>query len=207
MAFAVGELVRLKRGWTMMQVIWVSPCMNRIRAKYANNSYYPVTSFDFEAPFAACSCQTRANGEFVYWDKPICNASYYNREYYRKSGEPKVKQFMLKTARANRPTSDIIGTHVGTTKEGLMILEFRDGYLETHVMDNLREFKQRGIKLRAANNGREYYFLISEGAQLSNDDLVVSEEGSIYTVVDANFDYQRSPSTWFKGKRLVTQDF
>lgn len=207
MAFAVGDLVRLKRGWTMMQVIWVSPCMNRIRAKYANNSYYPVTSFDFETPFAACSCQTRANAEFVYWDKPICNASYYNREYYQKSGEPKMKQFMLKRVPSARPTTDVIGTQVGTTKDGRIILEFQDGYVEIHQSDNIREFKQRALKLRAANNGRDYNFLISEDAQLSEDDLVVSEEGSIYTVVDANFVYHRTPSTWFKGKRLVTQDF
>ena len=210
MDFYIGQIVRLERGWTPMQIILISG--GKIRAKYCGDSHYHgVTMEDFKNPMYADSCQTRAINQqygFVPWDKPLLEKFTYNRagynKYLRLSGEANMKrQFLLRKVRAG--VVNVIGTQVGETSDGKIILEFVDGRIEVHPMENLREFKQRAMRVRSVTTARDFYFYVDADAQLEVKDLIISDDGVIFSVVDPDFDYQRPPGQYFKGQKLVTE--
>lgn len=214
MTFYVGQIVRLRYGHTPLQILHIRQEHNGtqfIRAKYCNK--WPVSIEAFKNPHCAEGCQKRYDHEFVHWDGKhpqnaniaAFNASQRLVNFQPGMEQPMQKQFMLRTVSANRGHTDIIGTQVGITSNSHIILEFSNGAIEVQPMENLREFKQRAVKLRSVTNGQIYTFLVKAEAAFEENRYVIGENGAIYMVIDADFDYSYTPKTWFKGEKLVTQ--
>ena len=189
MSFKVGDLVRLIRGWTPMVIIQIKD--GQILAKYANNSYHPVTQEDFRNP---CYCGTTSTYRrplkgFVHWDgTPFPeNKRVYPmaRRYRTLIGTPQV------------------GTYLNTTSSGTFVLEMDSGAIGTYNPQQLEEDIPETFRVKATANNYSCHYEAPFGSSIQVGDVLVSDSSNVYVVLEVGTK-SRNPKGTFKGRRIQT---
>lgn len=209
--FVVGQIVRLERGWTPLQILEIKD--DKIRAKYCGEHHWDIPICDFKEPHYACNTQTRRINErygFIPWDGSLRNLSF-NKAAYSKSLNPEdttpmaTPQFMLKKVRG--ATNAIIGTFIGRMSNGAMVLEMSDGSLRAEHEDNLKPYYERAMLVKSVSSNYRCNYIVPYGAKLKEGDLIVSDSDNIYRVLKMDVE---GPGTnikgIFQGKKLKATD-
>lgn len=229
MSFVVGDLVRLRFGHTPLQVIQVYRD-GRIRAKYCHK--YQVTNTNFKFPQEAMACVTRqGNSEFVFWDgyKPhymnqmaydyrhnVANGSmgqflYLGMDMVQdqvdKANEGKKaveKKYILKRVRGD--VTAIIGTLIGHASQGRLVLEFTDGRVEAVPPSLVKPYGERVIRVKAVKGSYQCCYIIPDTAKVHDDDILLSDSGNLYRVINENVTEPTCVKGPFKGKKMISTE-
>lgn len=181
--FVVGDRVRLARGWTVMCVIHIDDDGN-VRAKYANKNYNPVTKEDFADPQYAESCYTRHFQGFVAWD-----------------GDPNEGYIEMPKLNFKTPDGSLVSIR-GNNKDGAKICEFEDGSVGVFQSSELTEIIPYTIGVKNIY-GSGYDFQISEDLEINKGDVLVGDNGELYTVVRLDTKSKRTKPIKILSKLLV----
>ena len=200
MEFRRGQIVRLRNGWTPMQIIDVNHSTGKIRAKYCHK--YPVLYSDFEHPYAACSCQHRHALHFVPWDGDPDAPAYAHQP--TEESKPIMNKYTLKSVRG--AASATIGTEVGQTLAGDMILEMSDGSISIQKPHNIEPYYQRSVLVRGYKSSYRCNYILPDNHTVKAGDWLASDSGNLYIVEEID---TQGPGTnikgEFKGKILIAK--
>ncbi len=196
MDFPVGSLVRLRNGWTIMQVIG-HRSDGKIIAKYAhlvpvlNNDFYQTDGYN---------TQIRYPNQFVHWEgriTPCVNTYYYkkalqvSRSYIKavtdmkkpqmKKDETTPQQYILKTVRGNVPA--VIGVKLDTLNNGNVVMRMTDDSIRVEHPDNIREYtsepKPTNVWLVKKVNSN-YFCAYSFPSHCYPSEYMLSASGNLY---------------------------
>lgn len=183
----IGDIVRLKRGWTPMVVIGINENNGHVLACYCQGHYDPIAQYHYDNP-KGNHHYARPQSGFVVWD-----GSPLTREVYK----PMPTRY--KTIQNN-----------GTPEFGRLLVV--DGNNFVLKMDNgeIREFPQGQLtedipftfSVKAIGNHRYTCdYTVPFGVHIKVKDLLLSDSGNVYfvTALDTKC---RNPKGNFSGSRL-----
>lgn len=176
---AVGDIVRLAKGWTPMTVIGITPD-NEVIAQYGT---CPDPQ-DLKHPEYAQSTYTRPHYGFVQWDgAPV-------------KGSTMAKRYQI-------ITSGVVGTFIKFTSQGYTALEFDNGSVGAFDPKDLVEFYPTTFAVKAVG-GNQYktHYIQPEGVQINKGDMLFSSSGNLYFVTDVDTKNGGNIRV-FEGQRVV----
>lgn len=189
--FKVGDEVRLKRGWTRMVVIGLTPD-NEVIAKYdhGNNYWNQVTLQDYKNPEQSTNTYTRPQRGFEAWDgapakrmHPMPKANY------------NVTRGIHKGSR---------GTFLNRTSTDKYVLELENGDVVTVTAESVSEIVPFTFHVKALASNYRCSYEAPEGSTIRVGDLLVSESGNLYAVLRIGTKCS-NPKAVFAGTRLVQE--
>lgn len=189
----IGDEVRLRRGWTRMVVIGFTSSGVLI-AKYDAESYSEmnrVHDSDFANPQYASGTKKRYPNEFVKWDGAPATKVYYtmSKSYYITSGLCR----------------GLTGTLLNTTSDGALALELSNGDVRAFAIHNLKEIVPFTFRVKSIANNYRCTYEAPAGTTINVGDLLVSNSGNVYCVLETNTKERTSKGT-FAGRRLVQEE-
>lgn len=194
--FRVGDIVRLKGGWTAKEVIAVVHSddlkCGGYRIEYDKRSraghylvtrylHYADAQFDDDAV-------VRCAEDFIYWDgDDLSPEQENNRRHQQKDDETMTKLYQIIGAE-NR-----FGTFLATNSEGKIVLEMKGegGAVASFTKDEIEEVKPytyrcRVVGAQRAGRGPDYVNLEGEKGAVKKGDLIIRPSGTIYLVDTVN---------------------
>jgi len=190
--FKIGDEVRLVRGWTRMIVIGITPD-NEIIAKYdhgTNDHWNQVTLEDYKNPECAHLTYTRPMSGFAAWDgKPA------ERMHPMPNNQYNITRGAYKGS---------CGTFLNKTSTGKFVLELTNGDVVTVAAKSVSEVVPFTFEAKAIANNYRYTYEAPEGSTICEGDLLMSNSGNVYAVLQTNTK-SRYPKSVFAGRRLVTE--
>lgn len=189
--FNLGDVVRLKRGWTPMVVVRLNKD-GTITAKYANHDNWPVTEADYNCSahraYSSSNTYTRPHSGFVAWDgDPISKVHFIMPNRYKSLKQPHIS-----------------GTFLNTSSKGDIIIETdRGDIIVLEPQDAARDIPHT-IQVKSAHSNYRCHYTIAPGL-VEVGDTLVSKSGNFYNVIAVNTEHV-SPKGAFKGHRVVKEE-
>lgn len=194
-AFKVGDIVRLKAGWTAKEVAAVvhekelkhSRCYVEYD-KHSRSGYYLVTRYLHYKDEHLNDLETvRCIEDFVFWDgDALSTEQEANRLHQQKENEPMNKLYQI-------IGEDRFGTFLANNSEGKIVLEMKGegGKVEAFDKDKVEEVKPYTYKCRAIATTSQRRIgqvahLEGEKGVAKKGELIIRPSGTIYVVEQAN---------------------
>lgn len=195
----VGDKVRLTTGWTRMVILSISQNGFTI-AKYDK---YPISEDSFRNPLHASGTQRRHLHRFTAWTG---GEEYQLDHPCSEKGRKQRKKPMSQQYRTNHFATSVIGTRVGTAKNGDTILEMDRGGIEVFDPKNLIRVVPFTFQVKAVSgNGYRCNYTLAPGLRVQLNELLMSESGNLYAVIDVDTECEH-PKGQFKGHRITKSE-
>jgi len=189
----IGDIVRLKRGWTPMVVLGVTD-YGTVQAAYCHYEYNPVTKEYYHNP-AYFSDYCRPQNGFVKWDGAPLKFKVYTPMILRYKTRPGHEFFA--------------GELVSHTNNKTVVirLDNNQGFKEFNVNDVVQDVPYTfAVKVPGSNhNTYRCHYTLAPGVSVEIGDALLSNSGNVYIVTAVNTN-NHSPKAQFSGKRLITKE-
>ena len=217
MRFLVGDIVKLKSGWTPMQVIQVDK-NGVIKAKYCHKDQLTHEDFCYPWGVSRYSCKVKHESHFEFYEYDLnVKTIFPDWDYYKLAMQ--IRKLKMSDNNASVPNTeafyywredsqDRVGKWIGTTSIGHMVLEYQNypGAIAV-VKPSLVKRYERAIFVQSLKSAYTCNYTIPADSKIQVGDLLLSESGNHYVVkgVDVQ-DLNPNIKGPFKGHKLVTQD-
>lgn len=182
----LGDIVRLNVGWTPMTVIGFTPA-DEVIAQYGTCP----TEEDVRNPEYARSTYTRPHHRFTQWD---------GKNQYTKfpKGIKMARQFYVLGSAA------MIGSFMQTSTLGHFVLEFPDGLVAAYNPHELEEVTPKTFMVKGITIGGKYSFLNPQGVEFQKNEILLSDNGDMYIIIDVDTKNMSNSLRVFSGSRVQT---
>lgn len=189
--FNIGDVVRLKRGWTPMVVIRLNDD-GTLTAKYANNAWNWVTKEDYDCSphraYSSSNTYTRKHSGFAAWEgEPISKKNFIMTNRYKSTKQPHISGVFLNTSSAGA----II---IETDRGDIVVLDAQDAARDIPFT----------FEVKATHNNYRCHYTLPQGTHVNVGDVLVSDSGNFYVVTELNTE-RYNPKGVFKGHRVLKE--
>ena len=204
--YEVGEIVRLKRGWTLMVVVEVSgpPNYREFHLCYFGSNEQLTEEQLLEYPKAD---KVRPIDDIVLWDPddPDMPKNYHlskNKNSYRKS-EPMTKT-LYQTIVADGDQSQY-GEKIATDSSGRIVLEMKgSGDVKTFLKSEIKEVIPYTFEAKSLiSSGHTCHYSIDDPSAVELGCIIVSKSLNLYMVTKLD-SKSKKPKKAFVGTVLTT---